>query len=57
MLATQDIDVGNGSSYFSTGHDTKVYHGHTYNSTTSGAGHLANGNIWWDNEGNLSIGG
>lgn len=53
MLATQDIDVGNGSSYFSTGHDTKTYRGHTYNSTTSGAGHLANGNIWWDKVGNL----
>lgn len=57
MLATQDINVGDGASYFSTGNDTKVYHGHTYNSTTSGAGHLANGNIWWDKEGNLSIGG
>lgn len=59
-LNTQDLSVGNGACFFkgtNTALSPTTLHGHDYGANTAGAGHLANGNIWWDNEGNLSIGG
>lgn len=56
------MSVGNGACFFKGTNDAitvtdATNHGHAYSSGSAGAGHLANGNIWWDKEGNLSIGG
>lgn len=59
-LNTQDLSVGNGSCFFkgtSTALSPATLHGHNYGSGTAGAGHLANGNIWWDNSGNAAFAG
>ena len=59
-LNTADLSVGNGACFFKgtdTALDPVTLHGHNYGLGTRGAGHLAKGNIWWDADGNLSIGG
>ena len=58
-MDTKDVSVGDGSCFFrgDNGNTSKVVGGITYGSQTAGAGHLANGAIRWDKNGNLTIGG
>lgn len=59
-LNTDDVSMGNGACFFkgtNEAHNPAVLGGHSYGAGTRGAGHLAKGNIWWDADGNLSIGG
>ena len=53
-LNTDDLSVGNGSCFFKgDDYSADTDHGRTYPVGSAGAGHLANGNIWWDKVGNL----
>lgn len=54
-LNTQDLSVGNGACFFkgTDNNSAETNHGVSYPAHSIGAGHLANGNIWWDKDGNL----
>lgn len=57
-LNTEDLSVGNGACFFKGDDNSEsTSHGAQYTVGSAGAGHLANGNVKWDKNGNVSVKG